>query len=208
MTEATHNEKEAHWENVYRTKSESEVSWYQGSLALSLDLIRELAEPENRIIDVGGGASILANRLVRLGFDHVAVMDISEIAIERAKARSAATAEKIRWIVADVTATADVGQFDIWHDRAVFHFLIEPAARKKYVDLLQRTVPPGGHAVIATFAMDGPAKCSGLDVRRYDGPSLVVELGPAFALLKTVPEIHLTPWGKPQSFQYSVFRRL
>ena len=114
----------------------------------------------------------------------------------------------MRWVVADVTKVHDLGTFDVWHDRAVFHFLTDPADRATYVALLRRTVPAGGHAVIATFAPDGPAQCSGLDVVRYDARSLAAQLGRGFALLRSVPETHLTPRGKPQSFQYAVFRRV
>jgi hypothetical protein len=111
-------------------------------------------------------------------------------------------------MVADVTAGPDVGSFDVWHDRAVFHFLTASADRAAYVALLARTVSVGGHAVIATFALDGPEKCSGLEVRRYDGNALAAELGPPFRLVKSVPELHRTPWNAPQSFQYSLFKRV
>lgn len=113
----------------------------------------------------------------------------------------------MRWIVADVTTTDDVGTFDVWHDRAAFHFLVDAQDRERYVRLLKKTVPIGGYAIIATFALDGPPKCSGLDVVRYSGESLSRELGAGFALLKSVPETHLTPRGRQQSFQYAVFRR-
>ena len=158
------------------------------------------------MIDVGGGSSPLASRLLEAGYA-VAVLDVSEAALDRAKARMGAPAIGVEWIVADLTEVGDVGRFDLWHDRAVFHFLTDPADRAKYVALLSRTVPPGGHAVIATFAPDGPEQCSGLPVRRYDARSLTRELGPGFTLLKSVPEAHRTPWGVAQSFQYSVFRR-
>ena len=158
------------------------------------------------MIDVGGGSSLLASRLLEAGYA-VAVLDVSAAALERAKARMGPRAADVGWIVADLTEVADVGRFDLWHDRAVFHFLTDPADREKYVALLNRTVPPGGHAVIATFALDGPERCSGLEVVRYDAASLGRELGPHFALLRTVPETHLTPWGAPQSFQYSLFRK-
>jgi SAM-dependent methyltransferase len=161
--------------------------------------------PTGAVIDVGGGASPLAGRLLDLGYA-AAVLDISAAALDRAKARLGARADQVGWIVADVTEVADVGRFDVWHDRAAFHFLTRPYERERYVGLLSRTVPPGGHAIIATFAPDGPAQCSGLDVVRYDGESLARELGAGFEQLRSVPETHFTPWGKPQSFQYSVFR--
>ena len=157
------------------------------------------------VIDVGGGASPLAGRLLDAGYA-VTVLDLSAPALGRAKARLGARAASVGWIVADVTDVQDVGRFDLWHDRAAFHFLTHPRERARYGSLLRRTVPAGGHAVIATFAPDGPPQCSGLDVARYSGESLARELGPAFERLRTVPETHVTPRGTPQSFQYSVFR--
>ena len=195
-----------HWETVYKSKSDQELAWTQSEPGISLALITEVC-PAGHIIDVGGGASALSARLVDRGYA-VAVLDISQTAIERARGRLGERAAQIQWIVSDVTANPDLGTFDVWHDRAVFHFLTTVSKRAAYTDLLARTVPVGRHAIIATFALDGPEKCSGLEVRRYDGQSLAAELGPRFALLKSVPEMHITPSGGRQSFQYSVFRRL
>jgi SAM-dependent methyltransferase len=195
-----------HWETVYSSKSDAELSWTQAEPATSLALIAD-ACPTGRLVDVGGGTSLLAERLVERGYA-VTVLDISQAAIDRARERLGMRAGEVRWMVADVTAVADLGTFDVWHDRAVFHFLTAAADRAAYVELLARTVPVGGHAVIATFALDGPEKCSGLEVRRYDGRALAVELGPRFRLLKTVPELHRTPWNAAQSFQYSLFERV
>lgn len=195
-----------HWESVYRSKEDAEVSWTQPEPRLSLSLIRE-ACATGSVIDVGGGTSTLADKLLDAGYS-VAVMDISQAAIDRACNRLGTRADQVRWVVADVTAKPDIGTFDVWHDRAVFHFLIEPADRASYVALLSRTISTGGHAIVATFALDGPKKCSGLPVQRYDARSLSAALGAGFHLLKSVPETHRTPWGKPQSFQYSVFRRV
>jgi 2-polyprenyl-3-methyl-5-hydroxy-6-metoxy-1,4-benzoquinol methylase len=195
-----------HWDSVYNTKSDAEVSWTQAEPRTSLSLIREVCR-KGRVIDVGGGTSILAERLLDAGYS-VAVLDISEAAIAQAKARMGAKSERVRWIVTDITAAPELGTFDVWHDRALFHFLTDPSDRAAYIALLSRSIPVGGHAVIATFALEGPEKCSGLPVRRYDGHHLALELGSGFELLKSVPEIHLTPWGKPQAFQYSVFRRV
>ena len=128
--------------------------------------------------------------------------------MDRARKRLGARSGQVRWIVANVTADPDLGTFDLWHDRAVFHFLVDAADRAAYVALLSRTVPPGGHGVIATLALDGTQECSGLAVRRYDGPMLAVELGAPLELLRSVPEMHLTPRDQPQSFQYSMFRRV
>jgi 2-polyprenyl-3-methyl-5-hydroxy-6-metoxy-1,4-benzoquinol methylase len=195
-----------HWETVYSSKRDAELSWTQAEPATSLALIAD-ACPTGRVVDVGGGTSLLAERLVERGYA-VTVLDISQAAIDRARERLGMRAGEVRWRVADVTAVADLGSFDVWHDRAVFHFLTAAADRAAYVALLARTVPVGGHAVIATFALDGPEKCSGLEVRRYDGRALAVELGPRFRLLKTVPELHRTPWNAAQSFQYSLFERV
>jgi 2-polyprenyl-3-methyl-5-hydroxy-6-metoxy-1,4-benzoquinol methylase len=194
-----------HWESVYASKGDRDPSWTQPEPRTSLSLIGEVC-PVGRVIDVGGGGSFLAAKLFERGYS-VTVLDISQTAIDQARNRLGARAGQIHWIVADVTAHPDLGCFDVWHDRAVFHFLITPAGRAAYTALLARTVPVGGHAVIATFALDGPEKCSGLEVRRYDGQMLAAELGPQFDLLKSVPEMHVTPRGEQQSFQYGLFRR-
>lgn len=194
-----------HWEAVYTSMNDAELSWTQSEPATSLALIAE-ACPGGRVIDVGGGTSPFPERLLDRGYT-VAVLDISKCAIDRVRARLGDRANQVSWMVADVTAAPVLGTFDVWHDRAVFHFLTAPEDRAAYVKLLKRNVPVGGHAVIATFALDGPEKCSGLEVRRYDGPTLAAELGPAFELCKSVREIHTTPWGARQSFQYSLFKR-
>ena len=195
-----------HWESVYTSKSDAELSWTQPEPTTSLVVIAEACSA-GRVIDVGGGTSLLAERLVDRGYA-VTVLDISQAAIDRARQRLGTRANEVGWMVADVTAGPELGSFDVWHDRAVFHFLTASEDRAAYVALLARTVPVGGHAVIATFALDGPEKCSGLEVRRYDGNALAAELGPQFRLLKSVPELHRTPWGTAQSFQYSLFMRL
>jgi 2-polyprenyl-3-methyl-5-hydroxy-6-metoxy-1,4-benzoquinol methylase len=197
-----------HWENIYHSKSDQSLSWHQEEPATPLALIAEAASPDLRVIDVGGGSSMLAARLLDKGFRNVAVLDISEAALNRAKSRIGARAELIRWIAADVTAVGDIGQFDVWHDRAVFHFLTDPEDRRRYAALAERTIPVGGHLIIATFALDGPERCSGLPVHRYDAKGLAREFMHSFALEKELPEIHITPGGKPQSFIYAVFRRV
>jgi len=200
-----------HWEAVYTAKSETELSWTQPDPATSLALIEEVCPagraPAKKVIDVGGGTSLLAERLLARGYA-VTVLDISQAAIDRARRGLGARASEVRWIVADVTAGPELETFHVWHDRAVFHFLTAAADRAAYAALLARTVPVGGHAVIATFALDGPEKCSGLEVRRYDGRTLAAELGPGLRLIKSIPELHRTPWNAPQSFQYSLFKRV
>ncbi len=199
------NSKE-HWDSIYQSKSGEEMSWTQLEPHLSLELIREVCS-SGRIIDVGGGTSVLGEKLLDLGYD-VTVLDISEAALERSRKLVGAKASNIQWVAADVTAEPNLAVFDVWHDRAVFHFLTYPCDRAVYRRLLLQSVPVGGHAVIGSFALDGPEKCSGLEVRRYDGPMLAEELGSQFALQKSESEMHTTPWGKQQSFHFSLFKRL
>ena len=199
------NSQQDHWESVYATKDDTHLSWTQTDPAESLALIAE-AGPIGRVIDIGGGTSPLPARLLERGYS-VTVLDISEAALHRAQKRLGEFADRIRWIHADLTQMADLGSFDVWHDRALFHFLLDPADRAAYRNTLGRSVPAGGHAVIATFSLEGPEKCSGLPVQRYSGETLAAELGPEWTLLKSVPETHTTPWGAPQAFQYSVLRR-
>jgi SAM-dependent methyltransferase len=210
---------QAHWENVYSTKQDNELSWTESDPRRSFDLIRQVC-PSGRVIDVGAGTSRLCDRLLNAGGYSVTALDVSASALDRSRARLGARAENVRWIVADVTAAdadadadadaaaPNIGIHDLWHDRAVFHFLTRPSDRAAYAALLKRSVPVGGHVIIATFALDGPEKCSGLPVQRYDGRTLARELGAGLALLQSQPDIHVTPWGKPQSFNYAVFVRV
>ena len=197
-----------HWEGVYSTKSSTDVSWYQSDPALSLALIQNLAPTKGgRIIDIGGGASILVDRLLDIGFERVAVLDVSEAALNQAKSRLGERADRVEWIVADILDAGEIGTADLWHDRAVFHFLTGSADRARYRDLAARTVRPGGYLILATFADDGPERCSGLDVCRYNARTLAIELGDPFTLIHEDAETHQTPWGTPQSFVYGIFRR-
>ncbi len=199
-----------HWDEVYATRAETGVSWYQDEPTRSLELIAAVAPDEGgRIIDVGGGASVLVDRLLEHAFERIAVLDISEIALGKAKARlgEGERAARVEWLAADVTEAQRVGTFDVWHDRAVFHFLIDAADRKAYVDLALKTVPKGGHLIVATFADDGPARCSDREVHRYNADALQAEFRPGFAIVRAVREIHTTPWGASQPFLYGVFRR-
>jgi SAM-dependent methyltransferase len=198
----------AHWENVYATKGENEVSWFQETPAPSLELM-DLAQltPDSAIIDIGGGASRLVDRLVGRGFQNVTVLDLSESALSAAKARLGDQANNVQWVVADVTTWKPPQIYDLWHDRAAFHFLTDDAARSAYVDRLKKALKPAGHVVIGTFAPDGPERCSGLPVTRHDSVSLAAILGPEFELTDTRPHQHVTPWGATQQFQFSTFRR-
>jgi 2-polyprenyl-3-methyl-5-hydroxy-6-metoxy-1,4-benzoquinol methylase len=203
------SDRASHWETVYLTKAETEVSWFQENPAISLRMIRDAkASPDSRIIDIGGGASRLAGALLDEGFHGLTVLDISAAALETAKTRLGAAGAKVEWIVADVTKwTPSSTPYDIWHDRAAFHFLTEAADRDAYVERLRSAVAPGGQVIIGTFAPDGPERCSGLPVQRYDSSGLADLLGPAFVLADSVSEAHRTPWGTTQHFQFSRFRR-
>jgi SAM-dependent methyltransferase len=201
--------RQAHWQNVYMTKGENEVSWFQANPAPSLELMAQVgATPASAIIDIGGGASRLVDHLIDRGFEDVTVLDLSEAALEAAKTRLGERAARAHWIVADATVWEPLKACDIWHDRAAFHFLTEARDRAAYVARLERALKVGGYAIIATFAPDGPERCSGLPVVRYDPSSLGEVLGPAFQLVNSRRHSHATPWGSDQSFQFSVFRRV
>ena len=201
-------ERKAHWEAVYEQKRETEVSWYQESPELSLELITALAPtPDVAIIDVGGGASRLVDELLKRGYRDISVLDLSQAALQAAQARMGAQAAAVRWIAADVTQWRPLRTYDLWHDRAAFHFLTTPADRACYVSRLTEALKSGGHAIIATFALDGPEKCSGLPIVRHDAAGLSAELGAAFELIETRTQGHVTPWGSLQKFQVSILRR-
>jgi SAM-dependent methyltransferase len=197
-----------HWNSIYQTKAVTDVSWYESDPQISVELINTASSAHGRVIDVGGGASRLVDRLVATGFESVTVLDISEIALEHTKARLGAQAAQVHWIVGDICQIAELPPCDVWHDRAVFHFLTEPNDRRKYVDLVTRTVRIGGHVIIGTFAVDGPLKCSGLEVCRYDAGTLSRELGPRFKLVRALSRTHLTPASKPQQFFFGLFELL
>jgi len=199
--------RQAHWEGVYTQKSESEVSWFQENPAPSIEMIEQVgATAASAIVDIGGGASRLVDNLIDRGFEDVTVLDLSEAALEAAKARLGSGAAQVHWIVADATVWEPLKAYDIWHDRAAFHFLTENGDRAAYVARLERALKVGGYAIIATFALDGPERCSGLSVVRYDPASLGEALGRSFQLVDTRRHAHATPWGTEQSFQFSVFR--
>jgi SAM-dependent methyltransferase len=201
-------DRKAHWESVYSAQGETGVSWYQSEPRLSLELIRAVAPAtDGGVIDVGGGASVLVDRLIDLPFERIAVLDISETALSKARTRLGERAGRVDWIAADATEAQDLGTFDVWHDRAVFHFLTDAADRRKYVELARQTVPEGGHLIIASFADDRPRRCSDLDVCRYNAETMGAELGGGFSLVREARETHTTPWGSSQAFFYGVFRR-
>ena len=193
-----------HWENVYGTKAPNEVSWFRPHLETSLSFIeRSAASRSARIIDVGGGESSLVDDLLARGYEDVTVLDISQTAIEVTKARLGGLANHVKWIVGDVTSMEfPANAYDVWHDRAVFHFLTSVADRASYVDRVRRSVKPGGHVIIGTFGPEGPEKCSGLKVQRYSANSLHGEFGKPFRLIDSLKELHQTPFGTTQQFLY------
>lgn len=198
-----------HWENVYKTKLPEQVSWFQSHLAKSLELIVESGiDKRDRIIDVGGGASTLVDDLLTKGYGNLAVLDISAAALHKSKERLGERADKITWIEADILKfDFQENSFDLWHDRAVFHFLTEPDERKKYIKALERALKPEGFFIIASFNLEGPSKCSGLDVMRYNPETLSQELGSDFLFLESMNEQHQTPSSAFQSFIYCIFKK-
>jgi len=198
----------AHWEGVYQSKATDEVSWYRPHLDVSLRIIADAApDRASAIIDVGGGEATLVDDLVGLGYRDVTVLDLSQVAIDVAKRRLGAAAASVNWITGDITQVELApARYDLWHDRAVFHFLTEAEDRAAYVRQVARAVKLGGNVIVATFGPEGPEKCSGLDVVRYDPDSLHGEFGPKFRLIDSVTELHETPWGAPQQFIYCFCR--
>ncbi|MBB3059879.1 class I SAM-dependent methyltransferase [Microbulbifer rhizosphaerae] len=200
----------SHWEKVYTTKSEDEVSWFQEHAEVSLKLIEQTGAPKSaQIIDVGGGASTLVDDLLDRGYENLTVLDLSGAALESAKRRLGTKSERVQWLEANILETTlPERAYDIWHDRAVFHFLTKPEERKAYVKTVLRSVKPGGHVIVATFAEDGPEKCSGLPVMRYSADQLHGEFGAPFDLLGQEREEHHTPAGVIQRFVYCFCRKL
>ena len=200
-------ERHAHWETVYQQKRPEEVSWYQPHLAVSLDLLVKAGlSPESRVIDVGGGASTLVDDLLERGVREVTVLDVSGRALAAAQARLGARVERVTWLAADVTHTPlPRASYDLWHDRAVFHFLTDAEDRRRYIETMRQALQPGGQAILATFAVGGPPRCSGLDVVRYSPATLQTELGKDFTLIESLDESHRTPFNTVQSFIYCRF---
>lgn len=200
--------RQRHWDAIYQAKAETEVSWFEEEPATSVALIRSVLPAGGSVLEIGGGASRLVDRLLPLTTGEIAVVDISAVALERVKKRLGESAGRVRWIVGDVTELASLGQFDVWHDRAVFHFLTTAGERQRYVALAEKSVKPGGHIVLGVFAPDGPDTCSGLNVCRYDGRSLAAEFGTSFRLVAENSHRHKTPGGNIQSFYFGVFQHV
>jgi SAM-dependent methyltransferase len=195
-----------HWEHVYQDKAPLEVSWYQQKPELSLELIRHTGiDKTSALIDIGGGASTLVDYLLGDGYTNISVLDISAKALQHAQQRLGESAKAVRWIVTDITAFNAPSTYELWHDRAVFHFLTAQSDRQAYVSVLKRSLNPNGHVIIAAFGIGGPLKCSGLDIVQYDAKKLFKELGDEFDLVEEASEIHHTPDGREQLFGYFRF---
>lgn len=196
-------DRKSHWEQVYRNKSPLEVSWYQAEPTQSLALIEATGcTPDASIIDVGGGASVLVDRLLVSGYSQVAVLDIAGTALEHARSRLGVHATEVEWYEGDATEFTAPHAFDIWHDRAVFHFLTSAEDRLRYRDVLIRTLRPGGHFIVAAFAIGGPDHCSGLEIVQYDAKRILEQFGSVFDLIESREESHRTPGGMIQRFGY------
>ena len=199
----------SHWEHIYETKDVTDVSWFQPRAVLSVRLIEATGlDPTARIIDVGGGASTLVDDLLSNGYSEVTVLDISGAALQRSKDRLGQRAGSVTWVEADITqANLPEDYFDLWHDRAVFHFLTDDTDRAAYVQTVQRCVKTGGHIIVASFGPGGPEKCSGLNVVRYNPESMHDEFGDDFELVDSTTETHHTPFGTDQEFVYCYCRK-
>jgi len=197
-----------HWEKIYTTKAPDQVSWYRPHLETSIDLIeRSISDRSAPIIDIGGGESTLVDDLLARGFQNVTVLDVSQVAIDATKQRLQQVAGRVHWVAADITRVQlHPAAYDVWHDRAVFHFLTAPEQRAAYVRQVTRSVKAGGHVIVSTFGPEGPTKCSGLDVVRYDAESLHEEFGTRFRLVESSKELHETPFGTTQQFLYCYCR--
>jgi ubiquinone/menaquinone biosynthesis C-methylase UbiE len=201
--------KKSHWEHIYETKAPTQVSWYQEHSQYSLRFIQNTGIPKaGHILDVGGGASSLVDDLLAAGFQQISVLDVSAAALQLARQRLGVRAANVNWIEADITRVDLPDQtYDVWHDRAVFHFLTQAADRQRYIETVQRSVRKGGHVIVATFAPDGPERCSGLEVMRYSPESLHGEFGNGFELVDSTYETHHTPFGTEQKFIYCYCRK-
>jgi ubiquinone/menaquinone biosynthesis C-methylase UbiE len=208
MGDAESVDAQSHWEHIYQTKKASQLSWYRAHLEKSLELIASAAKGRDaRIIDVGGGESTLIDDLLERGYQRVSVLDISQKAIDVTRDRLGERGDSVSWLVGDITTMElPKQQYEVWHDRAVFHFLTESAKREAYVQQVREAVKVGGHVIVASFGPTGPRTCSGLDVVRYDADSLHGEFGAQFQLVKHVEEQHQTPFGTTQEFVYCYCR--
>ena len=203
------NTKKSHWETVFTTKNPNEVSWFQENPETSLNIIRSLNLPKTaRIIDVGGGDSYLVDFLLQEGFENITVLDISEKAIEKVKDRLGKLAEKVEWIVSDIIHFQPLTEnYDVWHDRAAFHFLVKQKDINKYLSVAKSGIKYGGYLTPATFSEEGPMKCSGLEVKQYSEASMTETFKKGFEKIRCINENHTTPFGSIQNFTFCTFQR-
>ena len=202
-------DRKAHWEKIYQTRQHNEVSWYQEEPTFSLDLIKQLNLPKSaKIFDNGGGDSFLVDNLLKLGYENITVQDISEAALDRAKKRLGNDASKIKWIVCDEANCNPRDQYDLWHDRAAFHFLTEENEIKNYIKTITKCIKPDGHFIVATFSEQGPEKCSGLVIQQYSETSMTGLLKDSFEKEKCFTTDHHTPFNTVQNFLFCSFKRI
>lgn len=201
-------ERKAHWEHIYQTKKTNDVSWYQAVPNTSLHFIDEFNVPKTaKIIDIGGGDSLLVDHLLAKGYNDITVLDISATSIERAKARLGSLATKVKWVAEDVTQFKPTEQYDYWHDRAAFHFLTMESEINSYIDCARKHITPGGYLVIGTFSEQGPKKCSGIEIKQYSENSLVDRFKQYFQKVKCIQADHHTPFNTVQNFIFCSFKR-
>ena len=203
MSEILHQ----HWDGIYESKKMEDVSWFQSEPKVSLRLIESVARKDSAIIEIGAGNSFLSERLLDRGFSAITVLDISSLALDLLGSQLGERAYQVERIEVDVLGWEPQRAFDIWHDRAVFHFLIDPEDRKKYLELTERAIKKDGFLILGTFALDGPEKCSGLNTARYDGASLQSLFSDGFTLLSSEREAHITPSGSVQNFTWVILQR-
>ena len=207
-TEKDHLDAKNHWEELYHSTSPGKVSWYQENPAISLDFIEKTGLPKGApILDVGSGASTLVDQLLLRGYQNLTLLDASTRALSLTRQRLGGKATGVAWHHGDVTRYSLPEQYSLWHDRAVFHFLVDPSDQRAYVTSLRQGLRPQGHLILATFAVGGPTRCSGLDVTQYDTQKIATELGQDFQLIETLEELHQTPAGVEQLFSYFWFTR-
>lgn len=203
------NEHQAHWQTIYQSKAPEKVTWYQSEPTIDLDWLKQLnLDPTEAVIDVGSGASTWVDHLIELGFEHISALDLSEHALSYSRQRLGPKAEQIDWQVADILEFKAERKLALWHDRAVFHFLTDPADQARYQQVLLNSIKPGAYVMIASFAIGGPLKCSGLEIVQYDAAKLIRVLGPHFELIKEAHESHVTPLGNQQLFAYFLLRHV
>ena len=200
-------DKKQHWENVYQTHPLTQVSWYEPIPDTSLTIIKNFKLPKDAaIIDIGGGDSLLVDYLLMMGYTNITVLDISAKAIERAKARLGENAVLVKWVVSDVLEFTSTEKYDLWHDRATFHFLTDPGEQQKYLDMVHRYLTPNGYMVLSTFSTDGPEKCSGLPVQQYTENTLPTLFDRYFEKIRCFTKMHITPFNTIQSFVFCSFQ--